>query len=79
MEEVKPPQPKEESIIKKHAKKHKKKYSAAAIVSIVIALLEAWPTICPILPFKLTCVDTRPLAEFGKSKVEELKDAGIGL
>ena len=57
---------------KHHIKKHKKKYGAAAIVSIIIALLEAAPHIKALIQG-----DTKPLAEFGKTKLYELQDAGV--
>lgn len=50
----------------------KKAGIAAIVVAVIIALLEAYPHI-------LTAIhggDTKPLAEFGKSKLIELQDAG---
>jgi hypothetical protein len=52
--------------------KKKKAGIAAIIVAVAIALLEAYPHI-------LTAIhggDTKPLAEFGKTKLYELQDAG---
>lgn len=65
---IKPDEPK-----KSHIKRHKKKYSAAAVISIVAAALQLWPTLCPLLPFNLKCVDTTKLSD----KLLELTDAGV--
>ncbi len=61
--------------VKKHARKHKKKYAAGSAVAVLIALLEAWPHICPLVPFRVQCEAAKPLAEFGATKLKESQDA----
>lgn len=58
---------------KRHVRKHKKKYGAAAVVAALIALLE----LVPHVRHFIVTGDTKPLAEFGKTKLIELQDAGI--
>ena len=57
-------------------KKHKKKVIGGAIVATIIAILEAYPMICPMLPFEVDCERTAAIAEFGKTKLQEAQDAG---
>lgn len=70
-----PEQPKK----KHHIKRHKKKYAAGSVIAIVVALLQLWPSICPLLPFNIKCVDTKPLSNQLKDSFGELSDAGITL
>ncbi len=63
--------------MKKHAKKHKKKYLTAGTVATLVAVLELWQQLCPLLPWNIQCEKQKPLAEFGISKLQELQDAGF--
>lgn len=38
-----------------HFDTHKAKYIASTILGIVLALLQAWPSLCPVLPGHLDC------------------------
>lgn len=58
---------------KHHIKRHKKKYVAGTTVALIITLLELYPLIRQ----AISTGDTAPIAEFGKSKLLELQDAGI--
>lgn len=62
---------------KKHIRRNKKKYTAASTIALIVAVLEAWPLVCPLLPFNIECARTEPLAKFGVSKLQELQDAGF--
>ena len=70
-------EPKKDELKKdSHVKRHKKKYTVAGALTTAIVLLQFWGQLCPLLPIKLECKDTKPLAEFGKTVLAESKDAG---
>ena len=53
--------------------KHKGKMTAVAVLGAIgLAILEAWPQICPMIPYVNTsCGITAPLVNIGKDQLEE--------
>jgi hypothetical protein len=62
----------------KHVRKHGKKYVAGSLLAILIAILQGWQALCPsigaLLGKDLRCAQTAPIAKFGETKLEEVKD-----
>jgi hypothetical protein len=59
---------------KNHIRKNKKKYIGGAMaISVLIAILEMWPSICPLIPLQLQCHLHGPAVELGKKGLQELE------
>lgn len=69
----------EQSKVKHHINKHSKKYGLAAIAAMIVAGLQLFSAICPMLPFKLQCPNTQQLQTTIQTTSQGLQDAGIDL
>lgn len=64
--------------VAEHLDAHSAKYIATIVISILIALLQAWPTLCPALPFKLDCSKSQAIINVVNPTLQQQLGTGGG-